>query len=88
MIRKTLIGDIGFFLGVVGLVILVLPYLPVKAIILPPASYITSLVLAAVGLIFSLQQRKSVMDEVVKSALIINSIVLVLGIVSIIVSFV
>lgn len=77
--KEKALSNLGFFLGMIGIVIAVIPFFntnnpQIYNIILP-------IILGVAGLILVFKIKKTLNDDIVKAGLVINPLAIVLGII-------
>ena len=80
--KEKILSNVGFFLGLVGIVLAVIPFFSGSGVKL--YSWLFPIILGLIGLVLVFKIRKELNDDVVKAGLVANPIAIGLGIIQLI----
>jgi len=79
MSKTTMLSNLGFFLGIVGIIFAVIPFLSSGGIHF--YNIILPILLGVIGIILVFKIKKELNDDIVKAGLFVNPLAIVLGII-------
>ena len=81
--KEKALSNLGFFIGVIGIVIAVIPFFNMNN----PQIYniILPILFGIAGLVLTFKVKKELNDDIVKAGLVINPLAIVLGIMQLII---
>jgi len=86
MRKEIALSNLGFFLGIIGVVLAVIPFFNTNN---PKIYYIIlPIVFGIVGLILIFKIRKILNDDIVKAGLVVNPLAILLGIIQVVIYFI
>ncbi len=81
--KEKLLSNLGFFLGMIGIVIAIIPFFNLNN----PQIYnfILPIILGISGLILVFKVKKELNDDIVKAGLVVNPLAIVLAIIQLVI---
>lgn len=77
MRKEIALSNVGFFLGVIGVIIAVIPFFNMDN--LQMYNFILPIILGIAGLILVFKVKKELNDDIVKAGMVVNPLAIVLG---------
>lgn len=88
MNKNTIVGDIGFFAGVIGFFIMITSALGFHPFLGRLNNAMIALALGILGLLLTIIQNKKSSDQVTRAGFIVNSAAIISGIIGLLVFFI